>query len=132
MAIRERYELEVNGRVVLRLKPKQDKVVLDRPNKYGGWTDPETLDREHLLELRDVCDEILMSWFCPDKPKTLCPICEREYGGIVPIVFDPADVGRLDMGEPLAGREKGQVIHGGKDTGTAYVEDTIEELRRQT
>ena len=63
--IRKRYELEVNGKVVLRLKPKQQTVRIERPNPYGGWTDPVDLNREHVLELRDTLDEILAGRFCP-------------------------------------------------------------------
>ena len=87
--IRKRYELEVDGKVVLRLKPKQDKVKMQAASSYayGGWEDT-TLDREHVLELRDTLDQILMDWFCKDTPKTLCPVCEREYGGIVQVDLD--------------------------------------------
>lgn len=68
MAIRKRYELVLGDKVVLRLRPKQDTVRLERPNPYGGWTDPMDLDREGILELRDCLDEIFRDWFCNDEP----------------------------------------------------------------
>jgi len=71
--IRKRYELVIENRAVLQIRPKQDKVQLKTTSMYGGWTDLISLDREHILELRDTLDQILMDWFCGvEEPRNKC------------------------------------------------------------
>jgi len=88
-----------------------DKCYLDIDN--GFFSAGVAMDRQALLDLRDCCDAILQEWLCPE-PKTLCPVCEREYGGLVPA---------------LGGNKEGM------DCTTfipCEVEDDIEQARRQT
>ena len=97
--IKKRYELEVNGRVVLRLKPKQDKVRMERKNDYGGWSEPVDLNREHVLELRDVLDEIMRDWFCEKDFKYSVTTSELDTTTFIPATGERFDVGTIDAGD---------------------------------
>jgi hypothetical protein len=69
--IRKRYEMEVDGKVVLRFRPKQDTVKMQYDSaRYGNYTHV-ILSREHILELRDCLDEIMRDWFCDKEPSPM-------------------------------------------------------------
>ena len=128
--IKRTYEIATETRPLLKLSPSAEQVYIEMyATAADVWLVGHQFSREHVLELRDTLDQILMDWFCDKEPSPQelykKYLMQREFDLCKsgPIHIDPETVVGLGMGEDEREVESSSEQHD---------KDYLENLRRDT